>query len=886
MKKQMRWINILVIVIMLVFAVNVQSVHAASNPYPATQDVDGDGRYEIPCTRFAWQQVYDSFGVALPAWGNAVNWWQSAINAGYATGSEPKAGAIAVWSGDTYGHVAYVTSGSGNTFVVNEGGRTDLDHTDSHGVAYGYKITNAVGGYRPYDSNKKLLGFIYPTNSGSTQKPWVEIRDVTEVTATEAKLNGYIRNPGGVYITTVGVYVWDGNGNLIKEHYEEINSQSHTRDGVDMWFYLNADLGLNRQSLPKFKYQLFAISNLGTVYTGAVEYSTSWHATLKPVDIGTEIYAWIIKDEGWAHLGNVKGNMEVTGNTDAKDASDMWRFVKQGDGSYAIFSCLDDKVLTALSSGQTNGTNVMLAPWGGTDNQKWYIYGRWSGEYVLRPKYTDKVLDVNNGGNTVGTNAYLWTYSAGNKAQMFAIYVAPAVGNSEFSVKEGNSAIDTKFSWTTASKATGYVLKIQKGSKDNVTVYKEIPLGNETSYNIVLPEGYYEACVISSNRYSRKESNKVTFTIEKNDIPIAKKMKFKCNEDESCTVTWELIDYNPAYKVQLIAKGESSEEVVYNITSSGKGSYTIPISVFDSLGKRKYYWAMIRVIDSNNNVVNQIINTGIAHYSRIITVVLNSEGEDVTFPKRAVIGGEAFYDDTIISIIDNPDSEIEEDLRIVGLKKGFTNIWWRDNKTGDLIENVGVKVVELPASNISGVDAAGQKNTSIDVKSIHIDGISDKIAAGKKIKLTAVVSSSNATNKAVKWKSSNTKVAKVNSSGIVTMNKKSGGKSVTITATAVDGSGVKASYKITSMKGVVKKVAISGKKTVKAGKTLKLKAKVTATQKANKKLKWTSSNKKYATVSSSGKVKALKAGKGKKVKITAMATDGSGKKKAVTIKIK
>ncbi len=88
------------------------------------------------------------------------------------------------------------------------------------------------------------------------------------------------------------------------------------------------------------------------------------------------------------------------------------------------------------------------------------------------------------------------------------------------------------------------------------------------------------------------------------------------------------------------------------------------------------------------------------------------------------------------------------------------------------------------------------------------------------------------------------------------------------------------------MKGAVKKVAISGKKTVKAGKTLKLKAKVTAAKKANKKLKWTSSNTKYATVSGSGKVKALKAGKGKKVKITVMATDGSGKKKSVTIKIK
>ena len=118
------------------------------------------------------------------------------------------------------------------------------------------------------------------------------------------------------------------------------------------------------------------------------------------------------------------------------------------------------------------------------------------------------------------------------------------------------------------------------------------------------------------------------------------------------------------------------------------------------------------------------------------------------------------------------------------------------------------------------------------------------------------------------------------------MKKNSGGKSVIITALAQDGSGVKAKYKITSMKGVVKKISISGKKSVWATKTLKLKAKVKATKKANKKLKWTSSNPNFATVSNSGKVKTYSSGKGEKVKITAMATDGSGKKKSITIKIK
>ena len=195
---------------------------------------------------------------------------------------------------------------------------------------------------------------------------------------------------------------------------------------------------------------------------------------------------------------------------------------------------------------------------------------------------------------------------------------------------------------------------------------------------------------------------------------------------------------------------------------------------------------------------------------------------------------------------------------------------------------------ETPGNSGSGGNTGTQAEDgeNIRVSKIKLSGISKKIAAGKKIKLTADITPTDASNKAVTWTSGNNKVATVNSAGVVTMKKKSGGKSVTITATAKDGSRVKAAYKITSMKGAVKKVSVFGKKSVKAGKTLKLKAKVKATKNANKKLKWVSSNKKYATVSSSGKVKALKVGKGKKVKITAMATDGSGKKKSVTIKIK
>ena len=186
----------------------------------------------------------------------------------------------------------------------------------------------------------------------------------------------------------------------------------------------------------------------------------------------------------------------------------------------------------------------------------------------------------------------------------------------------------------------------------------------------------------------------------------------------------------------------------------------------------------------------------------------------------------------------------------------------------------------------NGNSTVTQKPT-IKVRSIALNGISKKIAAGKSVKLNAEILPENAANKGIRWISSNNKVATVTQSGLVKVNKKAGGKSVIITALASDGSGARATYKIKVMKGVVKEVSTVGSKSkvVKAGKSLKLKAKVSATAKSNKKLIWTSNNEKYATVKN-GKVKTFKSAKGKKVKITVMTTDGSNKKATYTIKIK
>lgn len=180
---------------------------------------------------------------------------------------------------------------------------------------------------------------------------------------------------------------------------------------------------------------------------------------------------------------------------------------------------------------------------------------------------------------------------------------------------------------------------------------------------------------------------------------------------------------------------------------------------------------------------------------------------------------------------------------------------------------------------------SGNTTKAPAIKPFKATGKPKQIAAGKKVNLKAEIGLPDSITKQLIWKSSNTKVAIVNANGVVTVKKKTGGKKVTITASN-DKIKVSASWKVTSMKGIVKKVKITGTKTVKAGKSLKLKANVTATKKANKKLQWTSSNTKYATVNAKGVVKTKKTAKRKTIKITTMATDGSGKKATFKIKVK
>ena len=199
-------------------------------------------------------------------------------------------------------------------------------------------------------------------------------------------------------------------------------------------------------------------------------------------------------------------------------------------------------------------------------------------------------------------------------------------------------------------------------------------------------------------------------------------------------------------------------------------------------------------------------------------------------------------------------------------------------------------ITSTPSENPDAGGTTGSPNPAekVPVQSIRNMTKTTKVTVGVKLALKVQVLPANATDKSVTWTSSNKKYATVDSKGVVTAKKAGAGKTVVITATANDGSGVKATHRLQIKPSKVTKIKLTAKtKTVKAGGKLKINATVTIEGKgASKKLKWKTSNKKYATVNSKGVVTAKNAGKGKTVKVTATATDGSKKKATIKIKIK
>ncbi len=218
-----------------------------------------------------------------------------------------------------------------------------------------------------------------------------------------------------------------------------------------------------------------------------------------------------------------------------------------------------------------------------------------------------------------------------------------------------------------------------------------------------------------------------------------------------------------------------------------------------------------------------------------------------------------------------------------------TIVWSSNNTSIATVSDNGVVTALAPgnatitATSNNGLKAecaVTVKEKSNTVESITLDKTTMEVVEGEKFTLTATILPENATDKSVIWSSSNTNVATVSQSGVVTTFEPG-----TATITATTSNDLKAECIVTVKEKtiLVEKIYIS-KRSLNAeiGAEIQLTVVLLPSTATNKSVVWESSDNSIATVDQNGNVKILKEGS---VVITVKTTDGSNLSATCTINV-
>ena len=191
---------------------------------------------------------------------------------------------------------------------------------------------------------------------------------------------------------------------------------------------------------------------------------------------------------------------------------------------------------------------------------------------------------------------------------------------------------------------------------------------------------------------------------------------------------------------------------------------------------------------------------------------------------------------------------------------------------------VGKAVITVTAGNVK---AACKITVPQLIDWIEFDEDEIELKAGQTYQLKPYISPSDATNKKLKYTSSDTKVAEVSASGLVTAKSEGEAK---IRAAATDGSDEYAVCYVT-VTGKAKVTGITLDRTsaeVKRGEKLTLNVTVSPSYASNKKVVWKSANTKIATVDANGSVTAKAPGR---TKITVTSSENSSYQASCTVTV-
>lgn len=280
-------------------------------------------------------------------------------------------------------------------------------------------------------------------------------------------------------------------------------------------------------------------NNFDNTYWGVIRPDFSSVTPAPTFDnIGADVYRLLIRSDSWKHIGtnyydSNSWNVTISRTNNANDPAQIWRFIRQADGSYYVQNMFNEEYLT-YEGNCASQAKVTTAPFAGqrATRFQWYIKS-YNGIFKLIAKDSVTagnwlVLDCKDGSSAAGTQMQLygnWAHTSDNsKAQLFSLYtinyVKPARPAAVQITIPSVVSAKTRFTvqWT-ASPLQGvmderwYLMRIR--SEDDSLVANFESTARSDTCAISKPGRYYVTVLAKNTKFKdySTETSKVYFTV-------------------------------------------------------------------------------------------------------------------------------------------------------------------------------------------------------------------------------------------------------------------------------------------------------------------------------------------------------------------------------------
>ena len=280
-------------------------------------------------------------------------------------------------------------------------------------------------------------------------------------------------------------------------------------------------------------------NNFDNTYWGVIRPDFSSVTPAPTFDnIGADVYRLLIRSDSWKHIGtnyydSNSWNVTISRTNNANDPAQIWRFIRQADGSYYVQNMFNEEYLT-YEGNCASQAKVTTAPFAGqrATRFQWYIKS-YNGIFKLIAKDSVTagnwlVLDCKDGSSAAGTQMQLygnWAHTSDNsKAQLFSLYtinyVKPARPAAVQITIPSVVSAKTRFTvqWT-ESPLQGvmderwYLMRIR--SEDDSLVANFESTARSDTCAISKPGRYYVTVLAKNTKFKdySTETSKVYFTV-------------------------------------------------------------------------------------------------------------------------------------------------------------------------------------------------------------------------------------------------------------------------------------------------------------------------------------------------------------------------------------